>query len=109
MTAAALLAELAELGALNGREVASLAGVAPVTRESGLWSGHSFIGDGHVTARRALYVAALSASRYHPHLRAFHARLSARGKPKKVALVAVMRKLLVPLNSRMWQLTPVPS
>ena len=97
-TALSLLAEMPELGTLNRRQVASLAGLAPHPRQSGQWIGKSSIGGGRPQVRRALYMAALCASRLHPSLSAFYKHLRANGKPAKVALTAVMRKLLVLLN-----------
>jgi len=103
-----LLAELPELGALTRREIASLVGVAPFTRQSGHWKGKSMIGGGRAAARTALYLAALVASRHNPILKTFYARLLAAGKPKMVALIAVARKILTTLNAmlrdkRKWQ------
>ncbi len=98
LTAVSLLAEIPELGTLNRRQVASLAGLAPHPRQSGAWVGKSSIGGGRSQLRRALYMPALTASRLHPTLAPFYQRLRALGKPAKVALTAVMRKLLVLLN-----------
>jgi transposase len=97
-TALSLLAEMPELGTLNRRQAASLAGLAPHPRQSGQWVGKSSIGGGRPQVRRALYMAALCASRLHPSLSVFYQRLRAAGKPAKVALTAVMRKLLIFLN-----------
>jgi transposase len=94
-----LLAELPELGALSGRRIAALAGVAPVARESGRWSGARSIAGGRAAVRSALYMAGLSAVRYNPAIRAFYRRLRAAGQAAKVAQVAAMRKLLVTLNA----------
>ena len=99
ITARSLLAEMPELGSLGRRQAAALAGLAPFTRQSGQWRGKSFIGGGRAHVRSALFMAALSASRYNPALKAFHQRLIAAGKPKMVALIAVARKLLVILNA----------
>lgn len=98
-TARTLLAELPELGRLDRRQIAALAGVAPWTRQSGKWKGKSFIGGGRSQVRTALFMAALVASRFNPVLRAFRDRLVAAGKPKIVAIVATMRKLLTILNA----------
>ena len=95
ITAAGLLATLPELADLPPKALASLAGVAPVTRQSGTWQGRSFIQGGRFRARRLLYMPALAASRHNPDLAAFYERLVQAGKPPKVALVAVMRKLLL--------------
>jgi transposase len=94
-----LLAELPELGRLSRREIASLAGIAPFTRQSGRWRGKSMIGGGRAAVRTALFVAALVASRHNPVLKRFYARLLAAGKPKMVALIAVARKVLTNLNA----------
>lgn len=107
-TARTLLAEMPELGRLGRREIASLAGLAPYTRQSGRWKGKSAIGGGRAAARTALFMAALSASRHNAALKVFYGRLIAAGKPKMVALVAVARKLLTVLNAmlrdrRSWQ------
>ncbi|MGO8068612.1 IS110 family transposase [Rhizobium leguminosarum] len=107
-TARTLLAELPELGSLDRRQIASLAGLAPWTRQSGKWKGKSFIGGGRGKVRAVLFMAALVASRYNPDLKAFRDRLVAAGKPKIVATVATMRKLLTILNAiirdgRPWQ------
>lgn len=94
-----LLAELPELGTLTRREVASLVGLAPFTRQSGQWRGRSFIGGGRSRVRAALFMGAMVARRHNPTLRAFYERLVAAGKPKMVALIAVARKLLTILNA----------
>ncbi|OLP55688.1 IS110 family transposase [Rhizobium rhizosphaerae] len=98
-TARTLLAELPELGSLDRRQIASLAGLAPWTRQSGTWKGKSFIGGGRGKVRAVLFMAALVASRHNPALKAFRDRLVAQGKPKIVATVATMRKLLTILNA----------
>jgi transposase len=94
-----LLAELPELGTLDRREIAALAGLAPWTRQSGQWRGKSFIGGGRASVRSALFLGALVAARHNPLLKAFHQRLIAAGKPKMVAIIAVARKLLTILNA----------
>ena len=94
-----ILAELPELGQLDRRAVAALVGVAPLNRDSGRFRGKRMIWGGRASVRRALYMAALVASRYNAPLRTFYQRLRAAGKPGKVALVAVMRKLLTTLNA----------
>jgi len=109
ITARTLIASMPELGRLDRREVASLAGLAPWTRQSGQWKGKSFIGGGRSDVRTALFMAALSAARYNPVLNVFHQRLLAARKPKMVALIAVARKLLTILNAilrdkRPWQI-----
>jgi transposase len=93
------LAELPELGTLNRREIASLAGLAPFTRQSGRWKGKSMISGGRAPLRTALYMAALSAIRCNRPLKLFYQRLLAAGKPKMVGLIAVARKILVILNA----------
>jgi transposase len=98
-TARTLIAELPELGTLNRKTVASLAGLAPYTRQSGRWKGKSMIGGGRKNVRSALFIAAMVAGRYNPVLKAFRDRLVADGKPKIVALIAVARKLLTILNA----------
>ena len=98
-TARTLLAELPEIGCLDRRQIAALAGLAPWTRQSGKWKGKSFIGGGRAKVRAALFMAALVASRFNPVLKTFRDRLVAAGKPKIVAIVAVMRKLLTILNA----------
>lgn len=98
-TARTLLAELPELGRLDRRQIAALVGVAPWTRQSGKWKGKSFTGGGRSKVRTALFMAALVASRFNPVLKAFRDRLVAAGKPKIVAIVATMRKLLTILNA----------
>lgn len=99
ITAAVLVAERPELGRLKRAPLAALAGVAPLNRDSGARRGHRGIGGGRAGVRTALYLATLSAVRFNPVLRAFHARLRAAGKPAKVALVACMHKLLTILNA----------
>jgi transposase len=94
-----LIAELPELGSLGRKQIAALVGVAPFTRQSGQWRGKSFIGGGRASVRRALFMGAMVARRHNPVLKAFFERLVAAGKPKKVALIAVTRKLLVILNA----------
>ena len=93
-----LLAHLPELGALNRREIAALVGVAPFNRDSGTLRGTRTVWGGRARVRAALYMGALVASRHNPVIRDFCQRLVASGKPKKMALVACMRKLLVILN-----------
>jgi transposase len=93
-----LLAELPELGRLSRREVAKLVGIAPLSRDSGTMRGRRYVQGGRPTVRAVLYMAALAAMRRNPVIRAFYLRLVAAGKPKKLALVACMRKLLTILN-----------
>ena len=99
-TAAGLIVHIPELGTLTGSSAASL---APVTRESGSWKGRSFIQGGRHHVRRLLYMPALVAIRCNPGLKRTYAALVANGKPSKVALTAVMRKLLVLANALIQQ------
>jgi transposase len=94
-----LIAELPELGRLNRKEIAALAGLAPYTRQSGQWRGKSFISGGRASVRTALFMGALVAKKHNPVLKVFFDRLVAAGKPKMVALIAVARKLLIILNA----------
>jgi transposase len=94
-----LLAFMPELGELSSRQAASLLGVAPFDRDSGKYQGQRKIWGGRQTIRNVAYMAALTASRHNPILKAFHDKLVAAGKPDKVALTAVMRKLIVTLNA----------
>lgn len=99
ITSSTLLAMLPELGTLDRQEIAALVGVAPVNRDSGRKRGKRHIFGGRAPVRAVLYMAALSAKRHNPTIRKFYERLLERGKEKKVALVACMRKLLVILNA----------
>ena len=101
-----LLAELPELGHLDRRAIAALVGVAPFNRDSGQWRGRRMIWGGRASVRAALYMSALVAARYNAPLRTFYQRLRDAGKPAKVALVAVMRKLLTTLNAMIKHQTP---
>jgi transposase len=101
-----LLADLPELGHLNRRQIAALVGVAPLARDSGTFKGKRLVWGGRAPVRAALYMGALVASRYNPTIRAFYRRLLDRGKPKKLALTACMRKLLTILNAMMRSNTP---
>jgi transposase len=94
-----LMAELPELGRLDRRRIASLAGLAPYVRQSGQWRGKAKISGGRPHVRSAIFMAALVASRHNPVLAGFYQRLLAAGKPKMVALIAVARKLLTTLNA----------
>jgi transposase len=98
LTALGVLAELPELGTLNRRQAAALAGLAPHPRESGQWHGRRSIGGGRAPVRRSLYMAALVAAHANRQLKEFYQRLRLAGKPAKVALTAVMRKLIVLMN-----------
>jgi len=106
-----LLAELPELGRLDRRAIAALVGVAPFNRDSGHWRGRRMISGGRASVRAAIYMAALVGTRHNATLRDFYQRLRAAGKPAKVALVAVMRKLLTMVNAMVkhqsrWQQQP---
>ena len=108
VTARTLIAELPELGTLDRKKIAALAGLAPYTRQSGRWKGKSMIGGGRKAVRSVLFVAAMVAGQHNPTLKDFRDRLVAAGKPKIVALIAVARKLLTILNAilrekRSWQ------
>jgi transposase len=94
-----LLAELPELGRLDRRAIAALVGVAPFNRDSGQWRGRRMIHGGRASVRTALYMSALVATQHNATLKRFYQRLRAAGKPAKVALVAVMRKLLTIINA----------
>lgn len=100
-TACFLIAGLPELGFMDKGQIAKLVGVAPLNRDSGLMRGKRMIAGGRKPVRDALYVAALPAIRFDPDMKALFQRLKAKGKPGKVALVAVMRRMIVILNARM--------
>jgi len=99
ITAFALLIEMPELGGLEGKQAASLAGLAPVARQSGQWKGHAYIRGGRAFLRQALYMPALVACRFNKDSRALYQRLVKAGKPAKIAITAVMRKLVVLANA----------
>jgi len=112
VVARTLLADLPELGQLNRRAIAKLVGVAPLNRDSGAWRGHRTTHSGRAPVRAVVYMASLVATRCNPVIKAFYHRLLAAGKPKKVALVACMRKLLTILNHMLrtgqrWQTPPM--
>jgi transposase len=103
-----LIAELPELGQLDRKQIAALAGLAPYTRSSGQWRGRSFIAGGRTAVRTVLFMGAMVAKKHNPVLKAFFDRLVAAGKPRVAALIAVARKLLTILNAilrdrRPWQ------
>ena len=107
LTANQLIATMPELGTLENKQAASLAGLAPVARQSGQWKGKSFIRGGRANVRQALYMPALVAARFNPDLKAKYQQLIAQGKPAKIAITAVMRKLVVIANTllkadRLW-------
>jgi transposase len=113
-TAFALLIDMPELGSMDAKQTGSLGGLAPVTRQSGNWRGKSFIQGGRATLRQALYMPALVAIRFNPPLKAQYLALRKAGKPAKVAIVAIMRKLLILANAllrdnRKWTLTTATS
>jgi transposase len=108
VTAHSLIAELPELGQLSRRRIAALVGLAPLNRDSGHWRGRRMIGGGRPVVRRALFMATLVAIRYNPTIGAMYRRLTGAGRPKKVAVIAAMRKLVTILNAmlrdeRSWQ------
>ncbi len=106
VVAAGLLADMPELGRIDGKAAASLIGVAPWTRESGQWQGRSFIRGGRARPRRLVYMAAVAALRCNPDMAHKYAELRSRGKPPKVALTAIMRKLVVLANALLKQDRP---
>lgn len=99
VTAAILIANMPELGDANRAEIAALAGVAPFTRQSGQWKGKSFCSGGRAVVRQAIYMAAISAIRGKNRFAITYQELRTKGKPAKLAIVAVMRKMLVTLNA----------
>lgn len=105
-TARVLLCSLCELGVLDARRISKLVGVAPLNRDSGSFRGTRSTWGGRAEVRTALYMAAVSAKRYNPVIRALYLRLRANGKPYKVAMVACMRKMLVILTAMLKNQTP---
>jgi transposase len=110
VVAAAMIVEMPELGDMDAKEAASLAGLAPITRESGQWKGKSKIGGGRRGLRNALYMPALVAIRHNLHLARTYQALCDAGKPAKLAITAVMRKLVILANAllrddRTWEET----
>ena len=99
ITARTLIAELPELGTLDGKRIASLAGLAPFTRQSGQWTGKAMIAGGRKSVRSALFLASLVACRHNPVLKAFRQRLIDAGKAKMLVVIAAARKLLTILNA----------
>jgi len=113
IVAASLVIRMPELGAMKKGQAASLIGVAPFDRDSGQWKGLRFIAGGRARPRRMLYLAAVTAKRFDPGLKAFAERLIAAGKAKKLVTVAVMRKLIEAANlvlsrGQPWQTQPTP-
>lgn len=94
-----LITELPELGMCSRSEIAHLVGVAPRTNDSGLKQGHRAVSQGRFNVRRALYMAALVASRHNPRMKLIYTKLVAKGKKKKVAIVAIMRKMIIMMNA----------
>jgi transposase len=103
VTSRTLLAELPELGEVNNKQIAALAGLAPLNRDSGKFQGHRMIWGGRAPVRTALYMAIVSAIRHNPVIRLHYQQLRKRGKKTRVAMVACMRKLLVILNTMLKQ------
>ncbi len=103
IAACAMLIEMPELGQMEARQAAALAGLAPVTRQSGKWKGHAHIQGGRAGLRRSLYMPALVAARYNAPLREKYQKLIASGKAAKIALTAIMRKLIVLANALLRQ------
>ena len=99
ITAFTLLIAMPELGAMEAGQAANLAGLAPIARQSGRWTGRSFIRGGRAEVRQALYMPALVAARFNPDMKARYQQLIEVGKPAKVALTAIMRKLVVLANA----------
>ena len=106
IVAASLVIRMPELGALRRGQAAALLGVAPFDRDSGQWKGQRFIAGGRARPRRMLYMAALAARRCDPRLKAFADNLAARGKPAKLIIVAVMRRLIEDANLVLSRGTP---
>lgn len=107
ITAAQLIATMPELGTLENKQATSLAGLAPLTRQSGQWTGKAHIHAGKANVRQSLYMPALVAARFNPDIKAKYTQLISIGKPAKVATTAVMRKLIVTSNAllkadRLW-------
>ena len=105
-TAAVLIAEMPELGSADKKQIAALAGLAPMNRDSGQWRGQAHISGGRMSVRCALYMATLPAIRFNPVIRPFYQRLRADGKAPKVAITAAMRKMLVIANAIIHQNRP---
>lgn len=106
ITSGTLMTSLPELGALDRRSIAALVGVAPFNRDSGAFRGRRAIWGGRAHVRHILFMAAISAIRSNPVIKAFYERLIARGKPHKVAVIACMRKMLTILNAMVRSNTP---
>jgi transposase len=104
--ASTLIGDLPELGSLNRRQIAALTGVAPYNRDSGSLRGKRRIRGGRAHSRTALYLTAMVAIRYNPHIKLFYQRLLSTGKHKKVALIACIRKIVTALNAMLRDNTP---
>lgn len=98
-TAAAILIECPEIGTLGRKQIASLSGLAPMTRQSGQWRGKAFIQGGRKFLRDALYMPALVATRFNPDMKAKYQEMKKSGKPPKVAITAIMRKMIQLANT----------
>ncbi len=99
VTACAILTDMPELGHLSGKQAAKLAGLAPISRQSGKWQGKERIQGGRASLRRAIYLPAVVATRFNPDMKAKYEQLTSAGKCKKLAITAVMRKLIVMANA----------
>ena len=99
VTACAILTDMPELGKLSGKQAAKLAGLAPISKQSGKWQGKEHIQGGRASVRRAVYLPAVVATRFNPDLKAKYEQLVSTGKCKKLAITAVMRKLIVMANA----------
>lgn len=111
VTACAILTDMPELGNLTGKQAAKLAGLAPISRQSGKWQGKERIQGGRASVRRAIYLPAVVATRFNPDMKAKYQQLISKGKCKKLAITAVMRKLIVTANAllrdqRKWTQNP---
>lgn len=111
LTANLLIVTMPELGRLESKQAAALAGLAPITHQSGQWRGKSFVQGGRANVRRALYMPALVAARFNPDLKEKYRQLVAAGKPAKVAITVAMRNLIalanaLPKEERMWVRDP---
>jgi transposase len=106
VTAAMLVVEMPELGGLDPKAAAALAGLAPITRQSGQWKGKSFVQGGRKQVRQALYMPALVAMRFNPDMKAKYEQLTNAGKAPKQAITAIMRKLIVLANALLKKATP---
>lgn len=110
-TAHRLICRMPELGTLSQGQAASLSGTAPRTRQSGKWHGHAFVQGGRALVRQALYMPALIAARFNPDMKQLYQRMTQSGKPRKVALATIMRKLVclantLIKNNRIWTTNP---